>query len=242
MKLIIKSLLSRIGYDVVRLPYPDSLGRHLQGLFRRKKINCVIDVGARVGEFGSFLRGTGYDGYIFSFEPVAVNFRQLKEASLNDPRWIVHNFALGSEPESKKINATKGSALSLFLKPNEYCSQQFGADSEVVSGEIVEVKRLDDLFASLTHEISEDARVYLKLDTQGWNEAVLEGTEAYLGQILAMQSEVSVKPIYDGLEPFTESIPRYMKYGFELSGMFPVKCDNRHSVIEFDCVMFRPNQ
>ena len=49
-----------------------------------------------------------------------------------------------------------------------------------------------------------------------------------------------MKPIYDGVRPFTESIPGYLEHGFEVSGMFPVRSDDRHSVIEFDCVMFRP--
>jgi len=47
-----------------------ALGEHLQALFARLKIDCVIDVGAHLGQFGRLVRRLGYEGTIISFEPV----------------------------------------------------------------------------------------------------------------------------------------------------------------------------
>src|SRR5437868_7811678 len=41
--------------------------RHVLG---KLSINCVLDVGANRGQFGTLLRGIGYTGWIISFEPI----------------------------------------------------------------------------------------------------------------------------------------------------------------------------
>ena len=43
------------------------------------RVDCVLDVGANVGQFGDMLRTIGYMGTIVSFEPVDATFRTLAE-------------------------------------------------------------------------------------------------------------------------------------------------------------------
>ena len=57
-----------VGCGIGRLPGFEVLGTHLAMLFARLKINCVLDVGAHVGQYGRFLRNIGYSGHIVSFE------------------------------------------------------------------------------------------------------------------------------------------------------------------------------
>ncbi len=63
---------------------------HVSQLFDRLEIDCVLDVGARVGEFGQWLRRNGYKGGIASLEPVGDNFHQLAKAAVRDPLWTAH--------------------------------------------------------------------------------------------------------------------------------------------------------
>ena len=42
------------------------VAEHLEALFRRLEIDCVLDVGAHLGQFGRLLRGWGYRGTIIS--------------------------------------------------------------------------------------------------------------------------------------------------------------------------------
>jgi FkbM family methyltransferase len=60
--------------------------------------------------------------------------------------------------------------------------------------------------------------------------------------ILALQSEVSCLPIYDGMPRMTEQLDTYEAAGFAISAMFPVS-HHRETLraIEFDVVMIRPD-
>jgi hypothetical protein len=93
----------------------------------------------------------------------------------------------------------------------------------------------DDAVAGLS-----DPRVYLKLDTQGFDLQAFEGAGERVGEILAMQSEVACVPIYDGMPRLPEQLQVYEAAGFEVAGLFPVSRDvPTLRVIEFDVVMVR---
>jgi hypothetical protein len=102
----------------------------------------------------------------------------------------------------------------------------------------VPVKRLGDVFGECTGRI-EGPRVYLKLDTQGYDLKVLEGSTECLDHIFALQAELSVKPIYDGMPSYLEALSTLTQLGFEMSGVYPVNRDEQLRVIELDCVMVR---
>lgn len=241
MKKLIKSILGHFGYDLVRLPYPGSLGRHLQQIFRESGINLVCDVGARHGEYSSELRGYGYRGWIASFEPVTENFKIITANRQADPRWRGFNMALGAAPAKLKINVTAGSAMSSFHKPNEYARSEFTQDSVIKHTEEVDVQPLAAMLPKLK-ELVPDPRIYLKLDTQGFDLEVLKGAESVLPHVHALQSEISIKPIYESMPPYAEAISAYQSHGFELAGLYPVHTDKCGAVIEFDCIMIRTSQ
>jgi hypothetical protein len=84
-------------------------------------------------------------------------------------------------------------------------------------------------------------RIFLKLDTQGYDLRVIEGAGAKLAQIQALQTEVVVKSIYQGMVDYLEALKILQNNGFELTGMFPVTRDDRDQlrVVEMDAVMCR---
>jgi FkbM family methyltransferase len=241
VKSLIKKILGQFGYDLVQLPYPDSLGRKLQEVFRRFDINLACDVGARHGEYSGELRDYGYQGWISSFEPVSENFAAITANRGGDSRWKGFNMALGAEPARLEINVTAGSAMSSFKKPNEFAKNQFAEDSVITRTEEVEVSTLAAMLPELK-KLVPDPRIYLKLDTQGFDLEVLKGATPILDHVYGLQSEVSIKPIYENMPPYTEAIAAYQSHGFELAGLFPVKADDHGAVIEFDCVMIRTNR
>jgi FkbM family methyltransferase len=238
MKSLIKSLLRGLGYDLVKIPYPGSHGRKLQEVFERFDINLVCDVGARHGEYAGEVRESGYRGWIASFEPVSTNFKAISERHGNDPKWQGFNMALGAAQAEMEINVTAGSAMSSFREPNAYAKEQFVKDSVIERTEKVQVNTLEGIMPELKALVPEP-RIYLKLDTQGFDLEVLKGAQPVLAEVAALQSEISVKAIYENMPSYTEALLAYEAHGFELAGLFPVKEDDGGAVIEFDCVMIR---
>jgi FkbM family methyltransferase len=214
------------------------LGRlRLGALLKKYDINLVLDVGANRGQFAAGLRQMGYKQRIISFEPLSSAFEELKTAAKNDPHWQICNIALGAENTKQKIHCSQESSFSSFLESTDGCEKLFGKPSVGSKEETVTVRRLDEVL----HETVENpgsARIFLKMDTQGYDLKVFSGLGRMCNQVVALQSEVSAVPIYHNMPHLTESISFYEKAGFEIAGLYPVTTENSTlRVIEFDCLM-----
>ena len=233
-----RNLARRRGYEVMRVAgghrAESLLALHLDKVFAHLDIDLVLDVGARVGDYGLWLRHNGYQGRIISFEPVSTSFATLQERADADGNWQALNMALGSADGEAEINVSRQTYFSSFLEPNAYAVDEFEQGVEIERTELVQVRRLDQILPEVLS--GRRARTYLKMDTQGWDLEVLRGATEVLDQVLALQSEVSVKPIYGGMPPFEESLSEIGALGYELSGLFPVNLDSALRVVEFDCV------
>jgi hypothetical protein len=49
----------------------------------------------------------------------------------------------------------------------------------------------------------DSARVFLKIDTQGWDMEVLRGASGILDQVVGLQSELSARHCYNNIESYT---------------------------------------
>ena len=244
----LKKAIGRIararGYEIIpcyQLPQTP-LALHLQEVFARLEIDLVVDVGAHFGEYARFLRDVvGYTGSIISVEPIGKNFEILKRAHGADHNWFGANIALGPQNAKMAINVTKDTQFASFQKPSRTGllstgNAQMCADASVERTEEVEVRRLDELLAEHCRE-RPNAKVYLKLDTQGFDLQVIAGIGDWENRILAMQSEISMIALYEDMPTFAESIETFRGLGFEVTGLFPVSRDEKLRVIEFDCTL-----
>ncbi len=216
-------------------------GHLLQTLLRQLDVNVVLDVGANRGEFGLGLRRLGYTGRIVSYEPVTTNLEHLRAAAATDPDWLVEPLALGDTDSTADIHVTAGPGrLSSLLPGNEYGQERFeNLRDEVTTSETIQVRRLDGVCERALAGIDQP-RVFLKLDTQGYDLPAFAGAGAYVESFVGLQSEVSCIPIYSGMPHLTEQITAYEDAGFATAGMFPVSRDNQSlAVIEFDLLMVR---
>ena len=228
------------GYDLIniRRNHP-SLQSHLQEIFKLLEINSVIDVGGNTGQYGTMLRKMGYKGDIFSFEPVQASFNELEKCCSADSKWSAFNYALGAEETEMKINVTNASAFASFYKPNEYAKELRAKEVPVKSTETVKIRKLDDVFPEMI-AANKQPNIFLKMDTQGYDLQVLQGAAEVIKQIIALQSEISILPLYEGMPDYVEAITRYRDAGFELTGFYPVTRDYETMLlVELDCVMRR---
>ena len=135
------------------------------------------------------------------------------------------------------MNVSPGTMSSLL--PSSGFGKGWSAKLRDMNTQEIEVRRLDSMFAEATAGI-DIPRVYLKMDTQGYDLKTFRGAGAYLDQVVGMQSEVSCVPIYDGMPRLPEQITEYEAEGFENVGMYEVSRDpSTMRVIEFDVVMVR---
>lgn len=228
----------RRGIDQEQRILGDHLARqHVAWVLRELDVNCVLDVGANIGQYAQRLRAEGYGGRIVSFEPVAGLAAQLREAAQGDPDWSVVQCALGEADEETEINVRPGAMSSLL--PSSDFGKSWSKRLRKTERETIRVRRLDGLFEEAVAGI-EEPRVFLKLDTQGFDLQAFAGAGECIKQIAGLQSEVSCVPIYDDMPRLPEQIAAYEAAGFEITGMFPV---TRHAptlrVIEFDVLMVR---
>lgn len=229
-----RRLRSVLDIDVV--PAAETLPGHVMGVLARQRINCVLDVGANVGEFGKLLRSGGYEGKIVSFEPVPEVFRVLERAAANDASWFVYNVALGEQSSTRTINVSSDSHFSSMLPTNEYGRSRFSGAVVERQAQITQQK-LDDIYPSF---VSNGDRIYLKTDTQGWDLHVLRGAQELLDRVRALQVEVGFTPIYDGMPTSVDVIDYVTDQGFQLTGIFPVSRDEDLRLTEADYVLVRP--
>jgi FkbM family methyltransferase len=208
----------------------------LQELMRAHQIDLAVDVGANDGQFAHRLR-QWYTGDIMSFEPVSTPFRRLADAATHDPRWTVHQLALGSVASESTMHVAAYSPFSSLLVANAFARQHF-RHAAGTAQETVSVRRLEDVLEPLMAGTPR-RRLFLKLDTQGYDMEAFKGIGRYLENVAVMQSEVSLIPIYEGMPHWTESIAAYEATGLYVCGMFPVNRDGEGRVIEYDCVLAR---
>ena len=96
---------------------------------------------------------------------------------------------------------------------------------------------MDDVLDELAPTVS-GQRVFPKLDTQGYDLNVYRGLGARVDDVVALLSEVSLIPIYEGMPHWTESIAEYEASGFGVIGLNPVTHDHGR-VLEYDCLLQR---
>ena len=225
-----------VGLQVVRFPVRDSLQGHLRELFKRTGVNCVLDVGANDGDFAREVREIGFKDRLVSFEPVRSTFDKLAREARGQTNWIVHNFALGAEETEKEIHVYRGSGFNSFLPASHFGMERFGNQLESAGMETVTVRRLDQVFADCVAGMA-DPRVFLKMDTQGWDLEVTKGASGSLLSLVGIQTEVAARHCYQGMVGFTQAIDHYVGLGFDVSGIFPVARDTDGlRVVELDCV------
>lgn len=238
----IDSLLKRFGYRLLptwRLRQYE-MSKHLRRLFRQVDIRCVIDVGAFTGQYRDFLRRhVGYDGLIVSFEPVSAQVETLKQRAAVDQRWVIWPYALGSETGKRHLNVMEGASLTSFLEPDSQTVKKFDTLNVVNRREEVEIKRLDDVMPALRQlpGFPNAGNTFLKLDTQGYDLEVIKGGNVSLAGIAALQTELSVLPIYREMPTYIEVMGALKGRGFDMTGVFSVSRDSLLRIIEFDCVM-----
>lgn len=211
-------------------------GPNLMTFLESRQVDLVFDVGANRGEYGDQLFRWGYAGKVVSFEPTSEAWSLLQgEMNRYPGRWAAQNIALGSECGAVQINVSRNSRFSSILAQTD-AAKLFDPNMVVTAVETVPLKTLNSLIDAYPAE-----RIYLKIDTQGFEESILNGAGDFLKKCVGVQLELPVEHLYEGVWSFEKALSYMRERGFVPAQMLPVTviAKDRASVTEFDCVFRR---
>ena len=99
------------------------------------------------------------------------------------------------------------------------------------------MRRLD----AVVPELTDAKRIFLKVDTQGFERRVIEGARAIFERISMVQLELAWKPSYAGQAELAEMMDLMDGLGFGPVQVEPAWTDKAHIIREIDVVFVRLN-
>jgi len=199
-------------------------------------IDLVLDVGASDGGFAYELRASGYDEEIISFEPLDAPFRSLMAKSKRDSKWNAYQYALGNQSDTVPINISRDDKCSSFLTPLERQTRVYSG-AKISSHTVVQMRCLSDLYGTL---FETEKRIFLKVDTQGYEGQVLEGAGDILDDMVGIQLELSLIPLFDGGRSYSSLLRELERRQFWPGMIEPVFIDpHTEQTLQVDDVFFK---
>ena len=207
-------------------------------LFETLGTDVVLDVGANAGQYGIEIRRGGYSGRIVSFEPASETFARLREASQSDALWTARQIALGSEPGTAALNLAANEGKSSSFLDRRDVSFGTTATTRYVGTETVEVSTLEIVGPEVASD--EHDRIALKIDVQGLEVEVLDGAGPFLAGVQAIETELSLYPMYEDQPGWRELCDRIEELGFVLFAVDPGYSDpGSGRLVEMDGLFVR---
>jgi len=221
----LKKIINFFGFDIKRINNEIKNISFDEILQRRLSNNPIIfDVGANRGQsierfsklFSSFT--------IHSFEPIAEEFDRLKKKFGNIDNIYLNNFALGEKEERKEFYVSAKSDTSSFNKINlgtnwlKKRSKQYNtSEKKFIKPAIVNIKTLDNY----CKKNNIDKIDILKIDTQGYEDKVLEGSLKFIkkNKIGIVITEIILDDVYDKYFSFSDLEKFLVPYNFRMVGI-----------------------
>lgn len=234
----VKYITRLFGFEIRRFDPGTSDAAQFMRQLVGHSVNVVLDVGANVGQFGrKNLRDAGYDKRIVSFEPLSSAWTRLSQEAAGDALWVIApRAAIGEADAEIDIHVAKNSVSSSVLNMlQEHLDS--APESVYVSTERVPLHRLDSIAPKY---LEADSRVFLKIDTQGFEAPALSGAHGILERVVGIQLELSLVPLYEGQVLYDEMIAHVKQLGFELWGISPAFVDAKSGrLLQVDATFFR---
>ena len=110
-------------------------------------------------------------------------------------------------------------------------------DSKYIGKEKVALRTLDSIAPNY---MDSNSIAFIKIDTQGYETQVMNGAKKLMSQIVGLQVEISLVPLYKGQCLFDEMLKKLKNDGFELWSISTVFSDpNTAQLLQVDATFFR---
>lgn len=231
-KELLRKLVRRVGFEVFAYNHQRIHDLRKAKLLRDLRVSVVLDAGANAGQYGLHLRELGYSGRIVSYEPIPKVFELLQRVAANDPKWEALNLAVGDRDAECEMNVADISEVSSLLRATGASTT---GDWTNTTKQPVTARRIESLLREMQ---GRGDTLYLKLDTQGFEQAALIGAEPVLQEFAAIELEASTVPLYDGETLLPELMQWLASRGFSVFSMDTVVVDHiTGRVLQFELLM-----
>ena len=179
----------------------------------------AVDVGAHVGKFSKELIDSELFDEVVAFEPNAANVAALTALAAREPALTVVASAVGAEAGEREFHCDDDSSTGSLLPYGDYAA----------AGEVRHAKVTVTTLDAFRAEKRPRARIaFLKVDTQGYDLAVLQGAAATLASDRPpVVVEMIFMPLYAGQSQPFEIGALMRKLGYALHSLF-----NIHATVE----------
>jgi FkbM family methyltransferase len=216
MKNIIKQFLKLNDLRILKISKNLNSFDILEKLITKYDIDCILDIGANEGQFAKKIKEYGYKKQIISFEPLSSAYSKLLKNSHNDINWeVFRKIALGDSNDHSVLNVSNYSPSSSIL-PFTTNHLQAKPKAIMTGTEKIEMAKLDSLAEELNLNIK---NVLLKIDAQGYESKILNGSNNVLNKCKIVFCEVSFKELYKGQELWTEILNFMLSKNFKIASI-----------------------
>jgi len=214
--------LNVIYFIVYLILNPKLLPYALKGLYlpvfvqyrwlREYKIDAIIDVGAAVGNVSLAVGALFPNAKIFAFDPIEENCKELKKRDCHH-RIIVEEVVISDNKGEVEFFINSYLPASSLLQFEDEFRNIFPVSDKIK----VKTVTLDSYFS----KVPLGKKIFLKIDTQGSELAVLQGAEKLLEKVSIVHIETNLSDYYLGQHLFGDIYDFLVELGFEYRGSIP---------------------
>lgn len=231
---LIKQCLAHFDIIVRRRSLSPSVT--LLGL-RQLPIRTILDVGANLGQYASFLSGHFPTARLYCFEPLPKIFERLRAESKG--RWEAFQYALGETVGAVEFHEHLDHSSSSSFLPTTSLTREFFPATQRERSTTVHCTTLDRSVSELS--ISIVSELLIKLDVQGFEDRVIRGGVETFRKARVCIVEVNLDGLYTGQAEFAELVAQLYSLGLVYSGTLHQGYAPDGHAIAADVVFLRRN-
>tara|TARA_B100000035_G_scaffold282511_1_gene264129 strand:- start:498 stop:1238 length:741 start_codon:yes stop_codon:yes gene_type:complete len=208
-----------------RLSHPHTFFHHL---FKNSKIDCVVDLGAHVGEYHDMIRNLGYRKFMVCVEPQKqVSKILIENLKKYTNTLVLPNLAIFMRKTKKKF----------FIYDNTHTSSlKKSLNKRPLNTYLVKCITLDSLLKKKFFKNRKS--IYLKIDTQGSELDILKYSELLKKKVDFLQIEISIINLYEKEKLFDYIIKFLDSIGFKIIFLHPGITNNEGLLNQMECFFY----
>lgn len=237
-KRLVESLIIAYKFRKYRDLFAKALSREERSLLlpviyfiSESDVRTVFDIGAAEGNFSIGAAKLHNIEKVFAFEPLPSAYEKLTKRSRCSEAIKCFNLAVGQHTGKIQFYVAHGGDSSSCLAPNTTYENNF-PDRSLVNTIEVDVAMLDDIRRNLDLPYPD----LVKIDTQGFEVAVLLGAQECMARAKYCIVECSYAPLYEGSALIGDVFHYFDTRKWKLVGATSQSCDVRGRPLQIDLV------